>query len=124
MSARKLGRLAGLVFVLAALFGGVGAGTSGRSTRRGIWLPPSTTNSWRRWTLFGSDARADRYPPGGSTDRERDDGRRLLPRRSSAYAWLITWPLALFALLMLAHFWSIDKHWYEAWPRGIAAWRA
>jgi len=29
MSARKLGRLAGLVFVLAAIFGGVGAATAG-----------------------------------------------------------------------------------------------
>jgi hypothetical protein len=29
MSARKLGRLAGLVFVLAAVFGGIGAATVG-----------------------------------------------------------------------------------------------
>ena len=29
MSARKLGRLAGLVFVLAAIFGGAGAATAG-----------------------------------------------------------------------------------------------
>ena len=29
MSARKLGRLAGLVFVLAAVFGGIGAATAG-----------------------------------------------------------------------------------------------
>jgi hypothetical protein len=29
MSARKLGRLAGLVFVLAAIFGGIGAATAG-----------------------------------------------------------------------------------------------
>ena len=30
MSARKLGRLAGLVFVLAAVFGGIGAATAGQ----------------------------------------------------------------------------------------------
>jgi hypothetical protein len=30
MSARKLGRLAGLVFVLAAVFGGVGAASAGQ----------------------------------------------------------------------------------------------
>jgi hypothetical protein len=29
MSARKLGRLAGLVFVLATIFGGIGAATAG-----------------------------------------------------------------------------------------------
>jgi hypothetical protein len=29
MSARKLGRLAGLVFVLATMFGGIGAATAG-----------------------------------------------------------------------------------------------
>jgi len=29
MSARKLGRLAGLVFVLAAIFGGIGAASAG-----------------------------------------------------------------------------------------------
>jgi hypothetical protein len=29
MSARKLGRFAGLVFVLAAIFGGIGAATAG-----------------------------------------------------------------------------------------------
>jgi hypothetical protein len=29
MSARKLGRLAGLVFVLATIFGGIGAATGG-----------------------------------------------------------------------------------------------
>jgi hypothetical protein len=29
MSARKLGRLAGLVFVLAAIFGGISAATAG-----------------------------------------------------------------------------------------------
>jgi hypothetical protein len=32
MSARKLGRLAGLVFVLAAIFGGVGAATAGQES--------------------------------------------------------------------------------------------
>ena len=34
MSARKLGRLAGFVFVLAAVFGGVGAAQRGRASTR------------------------------------------------------------------------------------------
>jgi hypothetical protein len=32
MSARKLGRVAGLVFVLAAIFGGIGAAAAGPET--------------------------------------------------------------------------------------------
>jgi diguanylate cyclase (GGDEF)-like protein len=48
-------------------------------------------------------------------------GRRASPRRSSEYAWLITWPLALFTLVCLTLFWVHDPRWYRAWPAGVAA---
>jgi diguanylate cyclase (GGDEF)-like protein len=48
-------------------------------------------------------------------------GRRPSPRRSAEYAWLITWPLALFAILCLTVFWVDDPFWYRAWPGGLAA---
>jgi diguanylate cyclase (GGDEF)-like protein len=48
-------------------------------------------------------------------------GRRPSPRRSPDYAWLITWPLAIFALVCLVVFWVGDHDWYRAWPGGIAA---
>jgi diguanylate cyclase (GGDEF)-like protein len=48
-------------------------------------------------------------------------GRRPSPRRSPEYAWLITWPLALFAIVCLVVFWVHDEDWYLAWPGGIAA---
>ena len=47
-------------------------------------------------------------------------GRRQSPRRSSGYAWLITWPLALFVLVFLALSWVNDPDWYDHWQRGIA----
>jgi hypothetical protein len=36
MSARKLGRLAGLVFVLAAVFGGIGAASAAQHETGGV----------------------------------------------------------------------------------------
>jgi hypothetical protein len=43
MSARKLGRLAGLVFVLAAVFGGVAAATAGAQHEAGGSTPVVTS---------------------------------------------------------------------------------
>ncbi|GAA2620139.1 bifunctional diguanylate cyclase/phosphodiesterase [Paractinoplanes durhamensis] len=42
-------------------------------------------------------------------------------RRSAQYAWLITNPLAIFALICLVSFWVIYPHWYTAWPVGLLA---
>jgi diguanylate cyclase (GGDEF)-like protein len=46
-------------------------------------------------------------------------GRRPSPRRSAEYAWLITWPLALFAILCLVLFWVQDPLWWRAWVPGV-----
>jgi len=46
--------------------------------------------------------------------------RRPPPRRSSEYAWLITWPLALFAVLLVVKFWAEDPRWYQSWPLALA----
>jgi diguanylate cyclase (GGDEF)-like protein len=48
-------------------------------------------------------------------------GRRPATRRPSQYAWLVTYPLALFALICLAAFWYAEPHWYEDWYLGLAA---
>ena len=47
--------------------------------------------------------------------------RRPSPRRSSEYAWLVTGPLAFFALVCLIAFWVHDPDWYRLWPGGLAA---
>lgn len=48
-------------------------------------------------------------------------GSRQTGRRSSEYAWLLTTPLALFALLCIAAFWVADPLWLRAWPGGLLA---
>ncbi|MCA2212996.1 putative bifunctional diguanylate cyclase/phosphodiesterase [Jidongwangia harbinensis] len=48
-------------------------------------------------------------------------GRRSAARRSSQYAWLITYPLALFAAICTAVFWAADPHWYRSWLGGLLA---
>src|SRR3954462_15496806 len=48
-------------------------------------------------------------------------GRRPSPRRSSKYAWLITWPLALVAITCFVVFWAQHPSWFLAWPGGLAA---
>ncbi|MBW6432698.1 bifunctional diguanylate cyclase/phosphodiesterase [Actinoplanes hulinensis] len=35
-------------------------------------------------------------------------------------AWLITWPLMVFALVCTAGFWVAEPDWYHAWPAGLA----
>ena len=42
-------------------------------------------------------------------------------RRSSQYAWLITGPLALIAVVATVLFWVADSDWYKAWPGGLVA---
>jgi diguanylate cyclase (GGDEF)-like protein len=44
---------------------------------------------------------------------------RQAPRRSSQYAWLITNPLALIAIISIAVFWTRDPDWYRSWPWGL-----
>ena len=48
-------------------------------------------------------------------------GHRPSPRRSPEYAWLITGPLALLALITLIIFWVRDPDWYTDWLGGLAA---
>ncbi|KUL30208.1 putative bifunctional diguanylate cyclase/phosphodiesterase [Actinoplanes awajinensis] len=48
-------------------------------------------------------------------------GRRPSSRRSSDYAWLITGPLALFAMLGLIGFSIADDNWYHHWAGGLLA---
>src|SRR5690349_1183780 len=48
-------------------------------------------------------------------------GRQPSPRRSPEYAWLITAPLAAFALVCLVGFWIQEPGWYTAWLGGLAA---
>src|SRR5919112_1519877 len=43
------------------------------------------------------------------------------PRRSSQYAWLITYPLALFALICIIAFWVRYPDWYRGWYFGLIA---
>jgi diguanylate cyclase (GGDEF)-like protein len=45
---------------------------------------------------------------------------RPVVRRSTAQrAWLITYPLAIFAFICSAAFWLQDTDWYEQWPAGL-----
>ncbi|GAA0534794.1 EAL domain-containing protein [Paractinoplanes ferrugineus] len=48
-------------------------------------------------------------------------GRSTARRRSAQYAWLVTNPLAIFALICLASFWVAHPDWYEAWLAGLLA---
>lgn len=50
MSARKLGRLAGLVFVLAAVFGGIGAASHGVTHETGVTSAISMHTVEAIWT--------------------------------------------------------------------------
>src|SRR4029453_16811361 len=43
------------------------------------------------------------------------------PRRSSQYAWLITYPLALFALICIIAFWIRHPDWSDDWFLGLIA---
>jgi diguanylate cyclase (GGDEF)-like protein len=40
-------------------------------------------------------------------------------RRSAQYAWLVTGPLAVFALICVAVFWANRPDWYESWRGGL-----
>src|ERR1700755_395271 len=42
-------------------------------------------------------------------------------RRSAEYAWLITGPLAIFAIASTVGFWIAEPDWYEHWLGGLAA---
>ena len=53
MSARKLGRLAGLVFVLAAVFGGVGAASVGQHEAGGSTAVTSAMQMRTLETVWG-----------------------------------------------------------------------
>jgi hypothetical protein len=53
MSARKLGRLAGLVFVLAAVFGGVGAATVAQHEAGGSTAVTSALQMRMNETVWG-----------------------------------------------------------------------
>ncbi|GIM98006.1 putative bifunctional diguanylate cyclase/phosphodiesterase [Paractinoplanes toevensis] len=48
-------------------------------------------------------------------------GRPAARRRSAQYAWLVTDPLAIFALVCLISFWVVYPRWYTAWPAGLVA---
>ncbi|MEV4345473.1 bifunctional diguanylate cyclase/phosphodiesterase [Actinoplanes sp. NPDC049596] len=48
-------------------------------------------------------------------------GRPRASRRSGRYAWLITNPLALFALLSAVAFWIQDPDWYKEWLGALVA---
>ena len=48
-------------------------------------------------------------------------GRPRTARRSARYAWLITNPLALFALICTAVFWVQQPDWYRWWFGGLLA---
>ena len=41
-------------------------------------------------------------------------------RRSAQYAWLITGPLAVFAVVCTIAFWDTEPRWYEHWLGGLA----
>jgi hypothetical protein len=53
MSARKLGRLAGLVFVLAAVFGGVGAASVGQHETGGCTVATGAIEMRTLETVWG-----------------------------------------------------------------------
>jgi hypothetical protein len=53
MSARKLGRLAGLVFVLAAVFGGIGAASVGQHEAGGSTAATSDVQMTPLETVWG-----------------------------------------------------------------------
>ncbi|MEU4421255.1 bifunctional diguanylate cyclase/phosphodiesterase [Actinoplanes sp. NPDC024001] len=46
-------------------------------------------------------------------------GRPPARRRSADYAWLITGPLALLAVVCTVALWRVEPDWYESWPLGI-----
>ncbi|WP_127499806.1 putative bifunctional diguanylate cyclase/phosphodiesterase [Actinoplanes solisilvae] len=48
-------------------------------------------------------------------------GRPRERRRSAQYAWLITSPLGLFALICMAGFWVQDPRWFHEWFGGLIA---
>jgi diguanylate cyclase (GGDEF)-like protein len=48
-------------------------------------------------------------------------GRVRPAQRSAQYSWLVTSPLAVFALVCLAVFWTRQPEWYESWRGGLAA---
>ncbi|WP_250028670.1 putative bifunctional diguanylate cyclase/phosphodiesterase [Paractinoplanes maris] len=48
-------------------------------------------------------------------------GQPRAARRSAQYAWLITNPLALFALICAIVFWINDPKWYGSWLGGLVA---
>ncbi|MEV6634137.1 sensor domain-containing phosphodiesterase [Actinoplanes sp. NPDC051470] len=46
---------------------------------------------------------------------------RPAPRRSPQYAWLITNPLAFFALLVVVAYWVKEPGWFHSWLGGLIA---
>jgi diguanylate cyclase (GGDEF)-like protein len=48
-------------------------------------------------------------------------GRSRSPRRSAQYAWLVTNPLALFALICIAVYWVKQPEWFHFWRGGLVA---
>jgi diguanylate cyclase (GGDEF)-like protein len=48
-------------------------------------------------------------------------GRSRSPRRSAQYAWLVTNPLAFFALICIAVYWTREPHWFDHWRGGLIA---
>jgi len=50
-------------------------------------------------------------------------GRRQV-RRSAEYAWLLTTPMAVLALICLAVFWILEPQWYDSWAGGLALFAA
>ncbi|AGL14416.1 bifunctional diguanylate cyclase/phosphodiesterase [Actinoplanes sp. N902-109] len=47
-------------------------------------------------------------------------GRAPSSRGSAQYAWLITSPLAIFALIALVAYWARDPGWWHSWPGALA----
>src|SRR5690348_11868727 len=47
--------------------------------------------------------------------------RRRGRTRSAQYAWLITGPLAIFAVVCTIGFWVTDPDWYKSWFGGLVA---
>ncbi|UQU64190.1 bifunctional diguanylate cyclase/phosphodiesterase [Couchioplanes caeruleus] len=48
-------------------------------------------------------------------------GRPARPTRSAQYAWLVTNPLAVFALACVTWFWIQEPDWYKSWLGGLIA---
>ncbi len=46
-------------------------------------------------------------------------GRARTGNRPAEYAWLITGPLALYAIIAVILFWVRDPQWFRAWPEGL-----